>query len=291
MTRRTIAFIVWGVLLATSLAWAAFFDFGNPANYDVIRIAPSPKGSASFVGKLTTADLTAAQTWTMPNASGTFLIAEYGGMYQYTGAAATAIATAAEYYALTQMVTGLQQGFTFIAGVGGGPGAAISAVADGPSAGVNITVSAPGAWVAGQPVTLHGTTNYDGAYLITATNGSTTFVVTKAYVQTRTGVARGAAALKANAGSAGTYEVGFTGSVLAAASQTFHAEANKNTTAQDNVASKAQTSANSFYRTLAGLGHFTIADGDVVWMTIYNDSGASNLTVEMINVTVKRIGS
>ena len=68
-------------------------------------------------------------------------------------------------------------------------------------------------------------------------------------------------------------------------------EANKNTTPLDNVASAAESSVNSKARNLSGTGHATIADGDVVWMSIYNDTDASNLTVRMINCTVKRIGS
>jgi hypothetical protein len=264
--------------------------FGDVAVHDRIVVAPVAKGANQFDGTLTSADLTAARTWTMPNASGTMLIAQYGGMYQYVGAAATVIATAAEYYALTQMVTGLQQGFTFIAGTGGGPGAAITSVTtlDG---GAKITVNATGTWVTGQPVTIHGTTDYDGAFLIT-TGGTNSFVLSEGYHQDRTGVARGACALKCTAGSAGTYEIGFTSSVSSVAnSKEWHMEANKNTTPLDNVASAAESSVNSKARNLSGTGHATIADGDVVWMSIYNDTDASNLTVRMINCTVKRIGS
>jgi len=264
--------------------------FGAAATYDGIIISPAAKGANQFDGTITSADLTAARTWTMPNASGTMLIAQYGGMYQYTGAAATVIATAAEYYALTQMVTGLQQGFTFIAGTGGGPGAAITSVTtlDG---GAKITVNATGTWVTGQPVTIHGTTDYDGAFLIT-TGGTNSFVLSEGYHQDRTGVARGACALKCTAGSAGTYEIGFTSSVSSVGfSKAWHMEANKNTTPLDNVASAAESSANSTARNLSGLGHATVADGDVLWMSIYNDTDASNLTVRMINFAVKRIGS
>jgi hypothetical protein len=263
--------------------------FGLIASQDVLKLLPNTSATR-FTGTLTPADLTADRTYTFPNATGTLLIAMYGGMYQYTGATATVINPQAEYYALTQMVTGLQQGFTFIAGTGGGPGAAIASVATA-GGGTQITVNATGTWVTGQPVTLHGTTDYDGAYLIT-TGGTGSFVLAKAYTQTRTGVARGACALKANVGSAGTYEIGFTMSATTAANSiNFHVEANKNTTPLDNIASRAQTSANSTARTLAGIGHATVADGDMIWLSIFNDTSATNITVDMTNMVVKRIGS
>jgi len=269
-------------------AGAGGVKVGATATQDTLVFQPNTSGTR-FVGTFTPDDLTAARTYTLPNASGTVLIAMYAGMYQYGNGTALAIGTNAEYYALSLMSTGLLQGWTYIAGVGGGPGATITGVASA-DGGAKITVSATGTWVAGQPATIHGTTDYDGAYLIT-TGGTGSFVLTKAYTQNRTGIARGAVALKASAGSAGTYEIGFTSSASSAASKTFHVELWKNTTAQDHVAGKAQTSVNSTYRTLAGVGHVAIADGDVIWIACYNDTDASNLTFEFINVVVKRIGS
>jgi hypothetical protein len=67
--KRIIALIFWGMLAASALVWAAQWEIGAPYAYDPIRIAPSPKGSGSFVGTITTSDLTAARTFTFPNAS------------------------------------------------------------------------------------------------------------------------------------------------------------------------------------------------------------------------------
>ena len=279
-----------GTLYPGALVTDATATIGNVSTYDRLILSPVVKGAGQFDLTLSTLDLTAARAINFPNVSGTLLIAMYGGMYQYTGAAATTIGTVwPQYHALTQMVTGLQQGFTFIAGTGSGAGAAIASIAT--AGGGNITVTAPGTWVAGQPVTIHNTANHDGVYqIITGGNGS--FVIAHATSTTDTGLARGACALKANVGSAGTYEIGFTMSATTAANSiNFHVEANKNILPLDNVASRAQTSTNSKARVLAGLGHVAIADGDVIWLSISNDTEASNITIDMVNTTVKRIGS
>ncbi|HOO47994.1 MAG TPA: hypothetical protein PLV35_01105, partial [Candidatus Paceibacterota bacterium] len=49
---------------------------GENTTYDPINIAPSAKGTTSYTGTLTTADLTGNQGWTLPNASGTIALAE-----------------------------------------------------------------------------------------------------------------------------------------------------------------------------------------------------------------------
>jgi hypothetical protein len=93
-------------------------------------------------------------------------------------------------------------------------------------------------------------------------------------------------------GSGGTYEVGFTASATSAAnSKAWRIEANQNTTPLDHIASRAQSSTGSTARTLAGFGHVALADGDMIWLTIYNETDATNITVDMTNLTVKRIGS
>ena len=221
-------------------------------------------------------------------ASNTLTLSAYGEMFQYGNANPIAIATNAEYYALTLMNTGTLKGFTFIAGVGDGPGASITSVAD--ATGGDITVFATGTWVTGQPVTLHGTTDYDGKYLIN-TGGTGSFVITATYTQTRTGIARGACALKVSAGSAGVYRVAFNASAHSAGnSKIWHVEVNKNVADIDNIASKAQSSANSTYRNLGASGIVTLADGDVIWMTLKNDTDATNITVEFMNMNLTRIG-
>ncbi|MFA6604138.1 MAG: hypothetical protein WCT10_04900 [Patescibacteria group bacterium] len=46
----------------------------NTANADTLALIPAAGGGASFIGRLTSADLTANQTWTLPNATGTLAI-------------------------------------------------------------------------------------------------------------------------------------------------------------------------------------------------------------------------
>jgi hypothetical protein len=69
MAKRITALAFWLVIIIGGLAWAAQWEIGAPYAYDPIRISPSPKGSGSFVGTITTSDLTAARTFTFPNAS------------------------------------------------------------------------------------------------------------------------------------------------------------------------------------------------------------------------------
>lgn len=44
---------------------------GNSSSFDTISITPVAKGSTSYDGLITSSDLTAARTWTLPNATGT----------------------------------------------------------------------------------------------------------------------------------------------------------------------------------------------------------------------------
>lgn len=52
----------------------ALATFGRSAAHDQIRIAPVALGGGSFVGSITSSDLTAARTWTVPDATGTFCL-------------------------------------------------------------------------------------------------------------------------------------------------------------------------------------------------------------------------
>ena len=268
---------------------------GAIATQSVVTLAPSTSANR-FTGTITppvTTAFTANRTFTLPDRSGTLVTSAYGEVYQYENATAIAIAvggtTPATYYALNLMSTGTVNGFTFVAGVGGGPGATISGVTN--AGGGDITVAATGTWVAGNPVTITGTTNYNGKYVI-KTGGTNTFVVTGTYFSSQTGIARGAAGLKAAAGSAGNYRVAFNSSAFSASnSKTWHIEVNQNATARDNIASKAQSSSNSTYRNLGASGILTIADGDVIWLSIANDTDGSNITCEFINLNLVRVGS
>lgn len=46
----------------------------NPSGYDPISISPVSQGSGAFTGTITSADLTAARTWTLPNATGSICL-------------------------------------------------------------------------------------------------------------------------------------------------------------------------------------------------------------------------
>ena len=68
----------------------ALASVGQIATHDVINIVPATKGSEAKTGTLTTADLTAARGWTLPNATGTIAlltdIPSTANFVPYTGA-------------------------------------------------------------------------------------------------------------------------------------------------------------------------------------------------------------
>ena len=208
----------------------------------------------------------------------------YGEIYEYENSTAITISAANEYFALTLLNAGTMAGFTAVTGLI----ASITGVTDAGVGGL-VTVAATGTWVAGTCVTLHGTTDYDGRYVI-VTGGTNVFRVVATYTTTRTGTARRAAALVAGASAAGVYRVSMSASVQSAANNiTFHMEPIVGTEEVDNAAGEAATSAGSWTRAIAGSGFVTIAAGDCVWAAIQNDTSATNLTVKYCNLNLVRV--
>jgi hypothetical protein len=141
----------------------------------------------------------------------------YGEMYMYDNATPCVIDVADVYHAVYNTF-GNNDGvlapiidtthFTYKLGLG----YVIASVADynaPTSTQIKVTITAGHALLAGEPVTLTGTTDYDGTYLVLATGlTATEFVVTKTYTQTRTGSVRRPATLKCLV--AGKYRAVFT---------------------------------------------------------------------------------
>jgi hypothetical protein len=215
----------------------------------------------------------------------------YGEIYIYENTTSTGIATQNVYHAIggTGIGTaGAIAGFTATPGVNG----AIASVADysGTVAGtVKITVTAGHNLTTGDIVTIAGTTDYNGTFSIT-TISSTEFYITETYTSTQTGIYIRGARLKANTGSAGTYRLSFniTG-FSAGANKTFKIEANKNLTALDNTASSRKFGTASDYSQMVGNGFVTVADGDIIWLSIVNQTDATDFTVRHLNANLDRI--
>ena len=179
--------------------------------------------------------------------------------------------------------------FTYKAGVG----YSISSVANYNSptnTQIICTTSATHALLAGEPVTISGSTDYNGTYLVLAAGLSgTEFVVTKTYTQSRTGSVRRAATLKALV--AGKYNLSFNVSgSCESANDVFKFELNKDITALDNICANVIWTTTVNYRTAAGSGLVSFTAGQYVWLSVKNNSpGHGDLTIRNANVNIRRL--
>jgi len=178
--------------------------------------------------------------------------------------------------------------FTFKAGVG----YVIASVANynaPTSTQIKVTITAGHALLAGEPVTLTGTTNYDGTYLVLAAGlTATEFVVTKTYVATRTGSARRPATLKCLV--AGKYLAGFSISGTPAnPNDNFKWELNKSDVALDNIGARAVWSSATKYESVSAQGLVSLTAGQYVWLSVKNYSGTGDLTIYSATVFLHRL--
>jgi hypothetical protein len=223
----------------------------------------------------------------------------YAEMYMYANATACVINTANIYHAIYNTF-GNNDGtlapqldathFTYKAGVG----YTIAAFANYNSptnTQTKVTITAGHALLAGEPITISGTTNYNGTYVVLAAGLSATeFVVTKTYVANdATGSARRPATLKCLL--AGKYMAGFTFSGIAANNNdVFKWELNKDDIPLDNIGARAiWTSGASNYRSVASTGLVSLTAGQYLWASVKNYSGANNVTFYSGNVWINRL--
>jgi hypothetical protein len=151
------------------------------------------------------------------------------------------------------------------------------------------TVTAGHALLAGEPITITGSANYDGTYLVLAAGLSgTEFVVTKTYVATNTGSARRAATLKCLI--AGIYRASFNASgVPVNPNDNFKWELNKDNIALDNICARAIWSSATKYEAVAGNGMVSLTVGQHVWLSVKNYSGTGDLTISNANVCLMKV--
>ena len=217
----------------------------------------------------------------------------YGEMYMYDNVTTCVIDTANVYHAVyntfgnndgTLAPTTDTGTFTFKAG----EAAAISAIADGGRGTIECT-TAGHTLLAGEPITITSTTNYNGAYLVLAAGlTATKFRVTKAYGATETGSARRPATLKCL--TAGVYGCNFSVSgICASANDIFKFELNKDVTALDNISTRVLFTTGTNYRSGSGTGNVTLTAGQYIWMSVKNESGTGDLTINNANVSLRRI--
>ena len=154
---------------------------------------------------------------------------------------------------------------------------------------IQCTVDAGHSLLEGEPVTITGSTNYDGAYLVLGAGlTATKFVVTISYVDDDTGSVRLPATLKCLV--AGVYEASFSVSgVPSNPNDNFKWELNKDITPLDNIATRAIWTSATKYQGSGTQGLVSLTAGQYVWLSVKNYSGTGDLTISAGNVTLHRI--
>ena len=218
----------------------------------------------------------------------------YGEMYMYDNSTTCVIDTANTYHAVYNTFGNNDAilppnndtaNYTFKAGVGYAI-ASVATYAGGTQ--IQCTVTAGHALLAGEPITITGSANYNGMYLVEAVGlTATEFVVAKAYVATNTGSARRPATLKVL--NAGVYRAQFTTSgVTETPNDVVKFELNKNITPLDNVSARDIWSSASNYRSSAGSGIISVTAGQYVWLSVKNYSGTGDITIQNANVNLSK---
>jgi len=222
----------------------------------------------------------------------------YGEMYFYTASAGAptslAIQITAQYHGVALTASGTTlSGWTYKAGVQG----VISAVADnsGTAPGtILVTTSAPHNLAVGDYVCQVGfttRTTYQGKYKVLTTPLTTTYTVARAFqTSTDTGWFQRSWSLRANTGSAGLYRISFTMSAQSANNTTdFRFELNRNATDLDNIAGQTLFSNANRAQGFTGIGLLTIADDDVIYMSVKNITDAADFSVWLSNLSLNRL--
>ena len=222
----------------------------------------------------------------------------YGEMYMYDNVTACPIDTINVYHAIyntfgnndVNLAPVIDTGyFTYKAGIG----YAIAAFANYNSptnTQTKVTITAGHALLAGEPITITGTTNYNGTYLVLAAGlTATEFVITKTYVaDDATGSARRPATLKALV--AGKYQAMFNFSGdCASANDVFKFELVKDITMLDNIASRGVWTTSATYRSVSSQGLISVTANQYIWAAVKNYSGTGDLTIRSGNVSLVRI--
>ena len=222
----------------------------------------------------------------------------YAEMYMYDNVTECVIDTANIYHAIYNSF-GNNDGvlapvidttyFTYKAGVG----YVITSFSDfnaPTSTQTKITIAGGHALLADEPITVTGTTNYDGTYLVLAAGLSATeFVITHAYAAEAGGDSvRRPATLRCLV--AGSYNAGFNFSGTAGnPNDNIKIELNKDLIPLDNVVARGIWSSSTKYQSLSARGLISLTAGQYVWASVKNYSGSGNFTFYSGNVDLVRL--
>lgn len=201
-----------------------------------------------------------------------------------TGGGALTIATQSIPYTVDTLITGDVNGFTFTANTTG----AITAYADGTGK-VNVSDASHGL-ATGDVVNIQDTTDYNGVWVITDIDGNS-FSILDTWVNDN-----GASnwfqgdRLVGNTGSAGTYAVWFSATAVkgAGASQEFTIQGYINENASTEMLVDREFSSTDA-GSVSFVGVITVADADEIFLTITNNEGTNDITLEHANFILLEI--
>jgi len=142
----------------------------------------------------------------------------------------------------------------------------------------------------GDPVTITGTTNYDGVYLVSVVDDATNFTVVVAYVATDTGTVIRAAAVQANNKlGMGRYQVNVSISASAAvANKDFEFAVFQNASVVDKIKTRRRfASTDTGSMSLSGI--LEVSADDWIWVGMQNITDATNITIRDVNISMHKI--
>jgi hypothetical protein len=216
----------------------------------------------------------------------------YGGMYAHENAVAKVIGKKdLKNLLFGGIVTGLLNGFTFVAGK------ALTTVAEATSdAGAKTKLSFVAAHgvLAGQLVSIGNSTNYNGVYKVeqVVDTNPYTFVIAKAFNGAETGAIVVDLAAQLCATYAGVYWAAYQISATPANSNdVFEFELfYGNATEALSTESQVKLGATSDYGSASGIGLMTLAAGDCIALSVENLTGGNNMTNRHVNVVLRKVG-
>lgn len=277
-------------VVSIAVANADFLAPGDAATSDRLLVSPVAKGTNQYDGTFTSSDLTAARTWTFPDATGTVALVGYGEMYAYENGTATTIAANNVYHAIQGIFsTGAAlSGVTFMAGSTG----PIASVAEGTPADGKVTVTdVAHGLTTGDLITIVGSTDYDGKYAITWLSADT-FEITATWVATNTGTWIEGDYLTVTA--AGVYALDWNVSAdgVSATNENYHGELVKNVSDLDGSAAEALVSGGADVSALSGGTIVALAANDRIWLSVkQTTTGTDNVTLSHASVRIRRVGT
>ena len=144
----------------------------------------------------------------------------------------------------------------------------------------------------GDIVTIAGTTNYDGVYIIEQVVASTSFVIQKAWVADDGASTQHAASYltNTNAASTGIYHIGYsTSATNATNNEVFEWALFQGTSELTNTEMQRKYATGGDYGSCSALGLVSYTAGNKIWLSVQNLTAANNITLRDCNVTMIRV--